>query len=124
MPLLRKGQVDRRDQPAEHLRRPVHRAATRRSCGSSRPPWRSAIENARLFEQERQYADTLETLAEIGREVSSILDLDALLTRIAQLTKRLIDYRTFGILLVNEATNELEMKLALQVRRAARRCRR
>jgi phosphoserine phosphatase RsbU/P len=73
-----------------------------------------AIENARLFERERQHADMLETLAEIGREVSSILDLDALLTRIAQLTKRLIDYRTFGILLVNEETNELEMKLALK----------
>jgi sigma-B regulation protein RsbU (phosphoserine phosphatase) len=73
-----------------------------------------AIENAQLFERERQYANMLETLAEIGREVSSILDLDAVLTRIAQLTKRLIDYRTFGILLVNEATNELEMKLALK----------
>jgi len=48
-----------------------------------------AIENARLFESERQYVDTLETLAEIGREMSSILDLDALLTRIASLTKRL-----------------------------------
>jgi sigma-B regulation protein RsbU (phosphoserine phosphatase) len=73
-----------------------------------------AIENARLFERERQYAEMLETLAEIGREVSSILDLDTLLTRIAQLTKRLIEYRTFGILLVNETTNELEMKLALK----------
>ncbi len=72
------------------------------------------IENARLFEKERQYGEMLETLAEIGREVSSILDLDALLTRLAQLTKRLIDYRTLGILLINEATNELEMKLALK----------
>jgi sigma-B regulation protein RsbU (phosphoserine phosphatase) len=73
-----------------------------------------AIENARLFESERQYVTTLETLAEIGREVSSILDLDALLTRIASLTKRLIDYRTFGILLLNDATQELEMKLAVR----------
>src|SRR5215207_9073880 len=32
-----------------------------------------AIENARLFESERQYVETLETLAEIGREVASIL---------------------------------------------------
>jgi phosphoserine phosphatase RsbU/P len=72
------------------------------------------IENARLFERERQYTETLETLAEIGREVSSILDLDALLTRLAQLTKRVIDYRTFGILLVNPETDELEMKLALK----------
>ena len=73
-----------------------------------------AIENARLFESKRQYVDTLETLAEIGREMSSILDLDVLLTRIAGLTKRLIDYRTFGILLLNEATHQLEMRLAVR----------
>jgi sigma-B regulation protein RsbU (phosphoserine phosphatase) len=73
-----------------------------------------AIENARLFKSERQYVDTLETLAEIGREMSSILDLDVLLTRIAGLTKRLIDYRTFGILLLNDATQELDMKFAVR----------
>ena len=73
-----------------------------------------AIENARLFESERHYVDTLETLAEIGREMSSILDLDALLTRIASLTKRLIDYRTFGILLLDEASGELELKMAVR----------
>jgi sigma-B regulation protein RsbU (phosphoserine phosphatase) len=78
-----------------------------------------AIENARLFESERNYVDTLETLAEIGREMSSILDLDALLTRIANLTKRLVDYRTFGILLLNEATQELEMKLAVRYGKGA-----
>src|SRR5687768_10779406 len=73
-----------------------------------------AIENARLFKSERQYVDTLETLAEIGREMTSIRDLDVLLTRIAGLTKRLIDYRTFGILLLNEATQELDMKFAVR----------
>jgi len=46
--------------------------------------------------------------------MSSILDLDVLLTRIASLTKRIIDYRTFGILLLNETTNMLEMKLAVR----------
>jgi sigma-B regulation protein RsbU (phosphoserine phosphatase) len=78
-----------------------------------------AIENARLFRSERQYVDTLETLAEIGREMSSILDLDVLLTRIASLTKRLIDYRTFGILLLDETTGELEMKLAVRYGKGA-----
>ena len=73
-----------------------------------------AIENARLFESERHYVDTLETLAEIGREMSSILDLDALLTRIASLTKRIIDYRTFGILLIDDDSQRLEMKLAVR----------
>ena len=78
-----------------------------------------AIENARLFESERHYVDTLETLAEIGREMSSILDLDQLLTRIASLTKRLVDYRTFGILLLNEPAQELEMKLAVSYGKGA-----
>src|SRR5687768_4007745 len=78
-----------------------------------------AIENARLFKSERHYVDTLETLAEIGREMSSILDLDELLTRIASLAKRLIDYRTFGILLVDEAMQELEMKLAVRYGKGA-----
>ena len=78
-----------------------------------------ALENARLFKSERHYVDTLETLAEIGREMSSILDLDALLTRIASLTKRLVDYRTFGILLLDETTNDLEMKLAVRYGKGA-----
>jgi sigma-B regulation protein RsbU (phosphoserine phosphatase) len=73
-----------------------------------------AIENARLFEQERQYASTLETLAEVGREFGAILQLDELLTRITNLTRRVIDYRTFGIMLLNEDTNELEMKVAVR----------
>jgi sigma-B regulation protein RsbU (phosphoserine phosphatase) len=73
-----------------------------------------AIENARLFEHEREYTSTLETLAEIGREFGAILNLDELLTRIANLTRRVIDYRTFGILLLNEETGELEMKVAVR----------
>jgi len=73
-----------------------------------------AIENARLFEHTREYTSTLETLSEIGREFGAILNLDELLTRIANLTRRLIDYRTFGILLVNERSGELEMKVAVR----------
>src|SRR3989442_1584195 len=67
-----------------------------------------AIENARLFERERAYTGTLETLGEIAREFGAILNLDELLTRIGHLARRLVDYRTFGILLVNEETKELE----------------
>ncbi len=73
-----------------------------------------AIENARLFENEVRNAATLETMAEIGREMSSILDLDALLRRIAKLLRRVIDYRTFGILLVDEATGDLVMRHAVR----------
>jgi sigma-B regulation protein RsbU (phosphoserine phosphatase) len=72
-----------------------------------------ALVNARLYERSRLDAEAFETLAEIGREVASVLDFDELFTRIAQLAKRVIDYRTFGILLLNDA-GELEMKLAVQ----------
>jgi sigma-B regulation protein RsbU (phosphoserine phosphatase) len=73
-----------------------------------------AIENARLFEHEREYTSTLETLAHIAHEFGAILNVDELLTRIANLTRRVIDYRTFGILLLNEETNELEAKVAVR----------
>ena len=77
---------------------------TRRCCGSSPRTSRSRSRTRGCSSRSASTSETLETLAEIGREMSSILDLDELLTRIASLTKRLIDYRTFGILLLNEAT--------------------
>ena len=73
-----------------------------------------AIATARLLKSEREYAETLETLAEIGHEMSAILDPDELLTRMAHLIKRVIDYRIFGIALLDEDTQTLEMKVAIQ----------
>lgn len=72
-----------------------------------------AIATARLFESQREYSETLETLAEIGREISAILDPDELVTRMAHLIKRVIDYRIFGIALINEETQMLELKVAI-----------
>ena len=72
-----------------------------------------ALVNARLFERSKKDAEAFETLAEIAREVTSVLDLDRLFTRIADLARRLIDYRTLGILLLNDS-GELEMQLAVQ----------
>lgn len=73
-----------------------------------------ALVNARLFERSRRDAEAFETLAEIGRDVASVLDLDELFSRIALLARRVIDYRTFGILLLDEERGELEMKLAVK----------
>ena len=73
-----------------------------------------AIATARLFESEREYTETLETLAEIGREMSSILDPDELLTRLAHLIKRVIDYRIFAIALVDEESQALDLKVAIK----------
>jgi len=74
----------------------------------------TALVNARLFERQRLDAEAFETLAEIGREMAAVLDLDVLMSRIAQMASRLVDYRTFGILLLNEASQELEIKTAVK----------
>ncbi len=73
-----------------------------------------AIENARLFEREKAYIETLETLAEIGREVAAILDLEQLLERVATLVHKVVSYRTFGIFLLDERRGLLEQKLAIR----------
>jgi hypothetical protein len=66
------------------------------------------------YRRQRLVAEAFETLAEIGREVAAVLDLDELLSRLAQLARRVVDYRTFGILLLNEPARELEIKVAVQ----------
>jgi len=61
-----------------------------------------AIENARLFERVRTQAETLLVLNEVSREISSILDVEALLRRAAELVKRVIDYQILSIMLYDE----------------------
>jgi phosphoserine phosphatase RsbU/P len=61
-----------------------------------------AIENARLFQQVRSQADTLLLLNEVGRETSSILDVEELLRRAAEQLKRVIDYQILSIMLYDE----------------------
>jgi phosphoserine phosphatase RsbU/P len=70
-----------------------------------------AIENARLFARVRTQADTLLVLNEVGREASSILDVEQLLRRAAELVKRVIDYQILGILLYDEATDTFRHRL-------------
>ena len=72
------------------------------------------LANARLFERTRADAEAFETLADIGRDVASVLDLDELFARIAQSMRRLIDYRTFGIWLLDDERRELQIKHAVQ----------
>jgi len=66
-----------------------------------------AIENATLYRQTRWYAGLLATLNEAGKETSSILEVDELLQRIAEIVHRVIDYEWLGILLLDERTQEL-----------------
>src|SRR5437667_5947924 len=62
----------------------------------------SAVENARLFEKVRAQADTLLLLNEVSRETGSILDVEELLRRAAEQTKRVIDYQILSIMLYDE----------------------
>src|SRR5664279_4856360 len=71
-----------------------------------------AIENARLYSRASRQAQTLAVLNEISRELTSILNLDALLAKIGQLLRRLMDYQMFTILLLNEQDNELEIRFS------------
>ncbi len=61
-----------------------------------------AIENARLFQQVRTQAETLLVLNDVSREISSILDVEELLRRTAELIKRVIDYQILSILLYDD----------------------
>src|SRR2546429_9152216 len=61
-----------------------------------------AIENARLCEKVKAQADTLLLLSEVGRETSAILDVEELLRRAAEQTKRVIDYQILSIMLYDE----------------------
>ena len=61
-----------------------------------------AIENARLFQKERAQSETLMVLTEVSREISSILDVEELLRRAAELVKRVIDYQIVSIMLYDE----------------------
>ena len=62
----------------------------------------AGIENARLYTRTTRQARTLILLNEIARELSSILNVDELLKRIAELLSRLIDYQMFSILLLDK----------------------
>jgi sigma-B regulation protein RsbU (phosphoserine phosphatase) len=62
----------------------------------------TAVENARLFESAQKQAETLLLLNEIGREANATLQVEEVLRRAAELTKRLIDYQIFSILLYDE----------------------
>src|ERR1700719_1387211 len=72
------------------------------------------IENARLYTRTTRQARTLVLLNEIARELTSILNVDELLRRIAELLRRLIDYQMFSILLLDPAGEKLQHRFSLR----------
>src|ERR1700757_695306 len=74
----------------------------------------AGIENAQLYTRTKKQARILLLLNEIARELTSILNLDELLGRIAELVRRLIDYQMFSILLVDSSGERLEHRFSLR----------
>jgi sigma-B regulation protein RsbU (phosphoserine phosphatase) len=73
-----------------------------------------AIDNARLFESTVRQAEVLRLLNEVSREASSILDVDKLLRRAAELVKRVMDYQIFGIFLFDEKSQVFRQQIAVK----------
>jgi sigma-B regulation protein RsbU (phosphoserine phosphatase) len=65
-----------------------------------------ALEHARLYDELRQRTREMQTLIEIGHEITSILDLDRLLNHIAPLLDRVITYEFLLVGLVDEESEE------------------
>lgn len=74
----------------------------------------AAIENARLYRRVERQNRTQRTLALLGQEFSSILELDALLDRIAKSVKKLINYDAFMVLLLDEREGVLRSRFSLR----------
>src|SRR5213075_2475469 len=67
-----------------------------------------------LFVSHPEQANTLSLLYDVSREITSILDREELLRRIAQRLKKLVNYHVFSILLWNEKTRHLESAFAMR----------
>jgi len=74
----------------------------------------SSIENARLYRRVDRQNRTLRTLAHLSREFSAILDLDELLTKIANATRALIPYDAFSVFLVDHERSILRNRFSLR----------
>ena len=73
-----------------------------------------AIENAKLYRRSLRQSRTLQLLNEISRELSSVLVLNELLRKVGTLTKRLVDYHRFSIMLADEQAKTFNSVLSLR----------
>jgi sigma-B regulation protein RsbU (phosphoserine phosphatase) len=74
----------------------------------------AGIENAQLYTRTTKQARILLMLNDIARELTSILNLDELLGRIAELVRRLIDYQMFSLLLLDSSGETLQHRFSLR----------
>src|SRR5438105_11182949 len=66
-----------------------------------------------LFLSHPEQANTLALLYEVSREVTSILDREELLRRVAERIKKIVKYDVFSVMLWNEQSQHLESVFAM-----------
>jgi sigma-B regulation protein RsbU (phosphoserine phosphatase) len=73
-----------------------------------------SIDNARLYRRVDTAHRTMRTLARVSQEFSSILDLDDLLRKLAEIIRGLINYDAFSILLIDEPNQVLRHTFSIR----------
>ena len=67
-----------------------------------------------LFLTHPEQAKTLMLLYEVSRELTSILDREELLRRVAERVKKIVNYHVFSVMLWNEQAQLLESAFAMR----------
>ena len=73
----------------------------------------TAISNARLYEETQRRAREMAALADLGREIGGMLDLDAVLRRITERAQELLEAATSAVYLANEDGSSFRPVVAL-----------
>lgn len=74
----------------------------------------SAIDNARLYRRLDHQNRTFKTLHRVSQEFSSLLDLDQLLGKLAEIMRKLITYDAFSVFTVDHELNVLRHRFAVR----------
>ena len=69
---------------------------------------------ASLFVSYPEQANTLALLYEVSREITSILDREELLRRVAARVKKLVNYHVFSVMLFDEKSQQLETAFSMR----------
>jgi len=73
-----------------------------------------AIQNARLFDETRRRVEEQSTLAEMGRTLTAMLDIETIVENIYQYTARLMDATNFYVARYDPETEEVTFPLAIE----------
>ena len=73
-----------------------------------------AIDNARLYRRLDLQNHTFKILHQVSQEFSTLLDVDALLSKLVEIIRKLISYDAFSLFLVDEENKVLRRKFAIR----------